>query len=75
MYDGIWRSGTVLIILLRIQHAKGWPPAVDSAIDEFRVHGYCSEDIVDALRKGSVDPGEIKKVIYRCVASNYEEGR
>ena len=51
----------------RAQHAKGWPPALDPTLEEFRVHPYCDEDIVDVLRKGSVDPAEIKRIIYRCV--------
>ncbi|EKM53980.1 uncharacterized protein PHACADRAFT_122640 [Phanerochaete carnosa HHB-10118-sp] len=49
------------------QHAKGWPPALKETLDEFRVYGRCEEDIVDALRKGGVDPAEITKIIYRCV--------
>ncbi|EKM53983.1 uncharacterized protein PHACADRAFT_257520 [Phanerochaete carnosa HHB-10118-sp] len=40
------------------------PPAVKSILDEYRVYGYCSEDIVDVLRKDGVDPAEITKIIY-----------
>lgn len=46
------------------KHAKGWPPGVKAALDEYKVYQYCDEDIVDVLRKGGVDPTEITKIIY-----------
>ncbi|EKM53993.1 uncharacterized protein PHACADRAFT_257539 [Phanerochaete carnosa HHB-10118-sp] len=56
--------GRTLFDLGMRKHAKGWPPAVKPILDEYRVYGYCGEDIVDVLRKDGVDPAEITKIIY-----------
>ncbi|GJE97374.1 MBL fold metallo-hydrolase [Phanerochaete sordida] len=58
------KYGRSLFDLGMRKHAKGWPPGVDAAVEAFDVARHCEEDVVDALRKGGVDPAEITKVIY-----------
>jgi len=44
------------------KHGKGYPPAWEETVQEFKVD--CTRDVVDVLSEGAISPSSINKIVY-----------
>jgi len=65
------REGKMLFDLGLRKDGKGYPKGAQFDADDLLAE--CTEDVAEQLRDGGVEPGEIRRIVYRCVS--LQEGR